>query len=182
MKIAICNELFEGWPIETIFEYAAQLGYDAVELAPFTLAQTAWDISSSERVKIVAAAESAGVEIAGLHWLLVGPEGLYINHPDKEIRKKTQNYLKDLIDLCGDLGGKVLVHGSPNQRNIKEGWDPADTWKRARETFEVCAEAAEKRGVFYCLEALTTADTNFINTIDQAFEMVAEIGHPNFQT
>jgi sugar phosphate isomerase/epimerase len=182
MKIAICNELFEGWPIEKVFEYAAQLGYDAVELAPFTLAETAGDISPSERKKIVAAAKAAGVEIAGLHWLLVKPEGLYINHPDKEIRKKTQNYLKQVIDLCGDLGGKVLVHGSPNQRNIQEGWDPAETWKRARQTFEICTQAAEKRGVLYCLEALTTADTNFINTFDQALEMVNEIGHPNFQT
>jgi sugar phosphate isomerase/epimerase len=182
MKIAICNELFEGWPIDNVFEYAAQIGYDAVELAPFTLAETAWDISSSERKRIVDAAKTAGVEIAGLHWLLVKPEGLYINHPDREIRQKTQNYLKGIIDLCGDLGGKILVHGSPNQRSLQEGWDPAETWKRARETFEICAEAAEKRGVFYCLEALTTADTNFINTIDQALQMVDEIGHPNFQT
>ena len=82
MKIAICNELFEGWPFEEVCEYIAQLGYDAVELAPFTLAETASDISSSERKKIVGAAKSAGLEIAGLHWLLVKPEGLYINHPD----------------------------------------------------------------------------------------------------
>jgi sugar phosphate isomerase/epimerase len=182
MKIAICNELFEGWPFEKVFEYIAQLGYDAVELAPFTLAETACDISSSERKRIVGAAKSVGLEIAGLHWLLVKPEGLYINHPDKKIRKKTQNYLKEVIDLCGDLRGRVLVHGSPNQRNIQAGWDPAETWKRARETFEICAEAAEKQGVYYCLEALTTADTNFINTIDQALQMVNEVGHPNFKT
>ncbi|MGD8520840.1 MAG: sugar phosphate isomerase/epimerase family protein [Desulfobacterales bacterium] len=182
MKIAICNELFEGWPFEEVFEYLAQLGYDAVELAPFTLAETASDISPSERKRIVDAAKSSGLEIAGLHWLLVKPEGLYINHPDKEIRKKTQEYLKEVIDLCGDLGGRILVHGSPKQRNIQTGWDSAETWKHARETFEICAEAAGKQGVYYCLEALTTADTNFINTIDQAFQMVNEVDHPNFQT
>jgi sugar phosphate isomerase/epimerase len=182
MKIAICNELFEGWDIEKVFDYAAQLGYDGVELAPFTLGETASDISAAERKRIREAAEKAGIEIVGLHWLLVKPEGLYINHPDVNVRKTTQNYLKELIDLCGDLGGRVLVHGSPQQRNVKEEWDPAETWKLAKETFQICAEAAQSRDVFYCLEALTTADTNFINTIDEALHMVDEIDHPNFQT
>ena len=109
MKISICNELFKGWDIEKIFDYAAQLGYDGVELAPFTLGETVLDITVSERKRIRKGAEKAGIEIVGLHWLLVKPEGLYINHPDAGIRQKTQNYLKALIDLCGDLGGKVLV-------------------------------------------------------------------------
>jgi sugar phosphate isomerase/epimerase len=182
MKISVCNELFKGWDIEKVFDYAAQLGYDAVELAPFTLGETASDIKAAERKRIRSAAESAGIEIAGLHWLLVKPEGMYINHPDDKIRKKTQDYLKELIDLCGDLGGKVLVHGSPQQRNIQKDWDPAEAWHRAEETFQICAEAAKTRNVFYCLEALTTADTNFINTIDDALKMVDEINHPNFQT
>ena len=120
MKISICNELFKGWEFAKVFDYAAQLGYDAVELAPFTLGETASDISFAARKRIREAAEKADIEIAGLHWLLVKPEGLYINHPDDSIRTATQNYLKELIDLCGDLGGRVLVHGSPQQRNIKE--------------------------------------------------------------
>lgn len=182
MKISICNELFQGWAIEKVFDFAAQLGYDAVELAPFTLGETASDISAAARKRIREAAARAGVEIAGLHWLLLKPEDLYINHPDVRIRQRTQGYLKELIDLCGDLGGKVLVHGSPKQRNVMEGWDPADTWQRARETFQICGEAAQARDVFYCLEALTTNDTNFINTIDDALRMVDEVDHPNFQT
>ena len=182
MKVSICNELFKGWDIAKVFDYAAQLGYDGVELAPFTLGETASDISAAERKRIREAAENAGIEIVGLHWLLVKPEGLYINHPDVNVRKTTQNYLKELIDLCGDLGGKVLVHGSPQQRNVKEEWDPAETRKLALETFRICAEAAHSRDVYYCLEALTTVDTNFINTIDEALQMVDEIGHPNFQT
>ena len=182
MKIAICNELFERWDIEKVFEYAAQLGYNGVELAPFTLGETVADISAAKRKGIRTAAAKAGIEIVGLHWLLVKPAGLYINHPDATIRKTTQNYLKELIDLCSDLGGKVLVHGSPQQRSIKNEWDPSESWKLARETFRICAEAAQARDVYYCLEALTSADTNFINTIDEALKMVDEIDHPNFQT
>ena len=182
MKIAVCNELFKEWSIDQVFDYAAGLGYDGVELAPFTLGETALEISATERSRIRRAAERAGVEIVGLHWLLVKPAGLYINHPEKQIRRKTQDYLKALVDLCADLGGQVLVHGSPNQRNVQNGWDRAEAWHRARETFEVCARAAEARGIFYCLEALTAADTNFINTFDEALQMVGEINSPNLQT
>jgi D-psicose/D-tagatose/L-ribulose 3-epimerase len=182
MRIGVCNELFKDWPIDRVFSYAAELGYNGVELAPFTLGETAFDISAADRSRIRRAAESAGVEIVGLHWLLVKPAGLYINHPDQEIRTRTHSCLEALIDLCADLGGKVLVHGSPNQRNVQDGWDPAEAWNRARETFEICAQAAGTRGVFYCLEALTTADTNFINSFEEALRMVNEIDHPNFQT
>lgn len=181
MKISICNELFQGWPIERIFDYAAQLGYGGVELAPFTLAESVTDISMAERKRISKAAESAGVEIVGLHWLLVKPEGLSINHPDGEIRKRTQDYLKELIHFCGDLGAKVLVHGSPKQRTVQEGWDPSEAWKRARQTWEICAKTSERQGVFYCLEPLSPADTNFINTVDEALRMVQGIGHPNLK-
>jgi D-psicose/D-tagatose/L-ribulose 3-epimerase len=181
MKISICNELFQGWPIERTFDYAARLGYGGVELAPFTLAESVTDISMAERERVSKAAESAGVEIVGLHWLLVKPEGLYINHPDGEVRKRTQDYLKELIRFCGDLGGKVLVHGSPKQRTVQEGWDPSEAWNRARETLELCAEASERQGVLYCLEPLSPAETNFINTADDALRMVQEIGNSSLK-
>ena len=36
MKLTTCNEYFTDWPIEEVFDYAADLGYEAVEIAPFT--------------------------------------------------------------------------------------------------------------------------------------------------
>ena len=128
MKIGVCNELFKDWAIERVFSYAAGLGYNGVELAPFTLAETALDLSAADRIRIRRSAETAGVEIVGLHWLLVKPAGLYINHPDTDIRRKTQSYLEALIDLCADLGGTVLIHGSPNQRNVQNGWDKEEAF------------------------------------------------------
>ncbi len=181
MKTSICNELFQGWPIEKVFDYAAGLGFAAVEIAPFTLGQTVDDISPAERKRIVAAAKAAGIEIAGLHWLLVQPEGLYINHPDQAVRQRTREYLEKLIDLCADLGGKALVHGSPQQRTVQEGWDYAECWKLARETWAVCGEKAGECGVTYCLEALTAQETNFLVSLEEAFRMADEINLPRLQ-
>ena len=123
MKFATCNEYFENWAIEDVFNYAADLGYDGVEIAPFALAPSVEDISAPRRDEIRAAAEKAGVEIVGLHWLLASPEGLYVSHPNPEIYQRTCAYFKALIQFCGDLGGQVMIIGSPMQRNIQEGWE-----------------------------------------------------------
>ena len=39
IRFSICNELFEGWPLERVLVYCANLGYEGVEIAPFTLAE-----------------------------------------------------------------------------------------------------------------------------------------------
>jgi len=181
MKISICNELFQGWPLERVFDYAAQLGYDGVEIAPYTLADSVTEISPSRREAIRRSAENSGIEIVGLHWLLVKPEGLYINHPDEFIRIKTQEYMEALIHFCADIGGKILVHGSPHQRTVQEGWNVDESWEWAKETFRACLETARKRNVIYCIEPLSSTNTNFINSVQEALLMVKEVRHPNFK-
>ena len=182
MKFATCNEYFEKWPIEEVFAYAAEVGYQGVEIAPFTLAPSVEEISAGQRREIRRAAEAAGVEIVGLHWLLVSPTGLYINHPDEGIRKRTRDYFAALIRCCGDLGGQLMIIGSPKQRNVQEGWDRQGTWDRTRGVFESCLQAAEDCGVYLCIEPLSPDQTNLITTVAQARELVAQIGHPHFQT
>lgn len=181
IKFSICNELFQGWPIEKVFEYAAKLGYQGVEIAPFTLADSVTEISSKRREAIRRAAEENGIEIVGLHWLLVKPEGLYINHPDEFIRIQTQEYIEALIHFCADLGGRILVHGSPHQRTVQEGWNFQKSWEYAKETFKVALKTARKRDVFYCIEPLAPTLTNFINTVEEAIQLLKEVRHPNFK-
>jgi sugar phosphate isomerase/epimerase len=181
IKISICNELFVGWSINRVFEYAAQLGYDGVEIAPYTLADSVTEIPAKGRKAIRYAAEKNGIEIVGLHWLLAKPEGLYINHPDEIIRIKTQEYIEALIHFCADIGGRILVHGSPHQRTVQEGWDFQESWNFAKETFRVCLKAAQKRNVLYCIEPLAHTNTNFINTVADGIQIVKEIRHPHFK-
>ena len=181
IRISICNELFQGWPIEKAFQYAAELGYDGVEIAPYTLADSVTEIPPKKRKAIRRAAEENGIEIVGLHWLLAKPEGLSINHPDEIIRIRTQEYMEALIHFCADIGGKVLVHGSPHQRTVQEGWDLQESWNFAKETFQVCLKTAQKRNVLYCIEPLAHVNTNFINTVAEAIRLVKEIRHPNFK-
>lgn len=181
MKFAICNEFCENWPIEEVFRLAAEIGYDGVEIAPFTLANSVTEIPAQRRFEIRRLAELAKVEIVGLHWLLVKPRGLYINHPDAAVRTKTCDYLLELIKFCSDLGGKIMVIGSPKQRNVHESLTKRQAWSYARTTFKKCAAFAQEKGVTLCLEPLARTETNFINTHVEAIKMIEEVDNPNFK-
>ena len=181
MRFAICNEIFQGWKIEDTLAYAAKVGYAGVEIAPFTLATSVTDISISERRKIRETAARHGIEIAGIHWVLVKPEGLYINHPDRSIRERTADYFCALVDFCADLGGTRMVVGSPKQRNVMPGVSPEQAWEWAAATFREAVARGGSRGVTLCFEPLAPAETNFINTAAEAIRFVQRLNSNYFK-
>ncbi|SVE21359.1 uncharacterized protein METZ01_LOCUS474213, partial [marine metagenome] len=69
MKFAICNEVFEGWAIDDSIKFVAETGYDAIEIAPFTLAQYVTEVSVTERHRIRDAAAGNGIGISAVHWV-----------------------------------------------------------------------------------------------------------------
>lgn len=178
MQYAICNELFEGWDLERVFRFVSELGYESVELAPFTLAKSIDELSVERRRDIARSAAAHGLAIAGMHWLLVGPSGLQINHPDPTVRARTTAYLEELIRACADLGGKVLVFGSPKQRWVPPEVDYGEATRYARDVFAACARVAEAAGVTFCLEALPAPEANFLTTTAEAIELVRAIDSP----
>ena len=181
MRFAICNEIFKGWKIEDIFSCVAKIGYDGIEIAPFTLADSVTEIPAQRRKEIREAAARSGLEITGIHWVLVKPEGLYINHPESSLRARTGRYFCDLVDFCADLGGKVMVVGSPKQRNVISGVLPAQATEWAVETFRDAVAQAEQRQITICFEPLAPAETNFINTARDAIEFVQRLPSTSFK-
>jgi sugar phosphate isomerase/epimerase len=178
MKFGICNEIFQDWKIEEAMEFAAGVGYNGMELAPFTLARTVNDISSNRRAAIRDAARRLGLEICGLHWLLARTEGLHLNHPDKTIRESTSRYLCDLVDCCADLGGTILVLGSPRQRDMLAGVSADQAWDWATATLREPVRRAEDRGTVWCFEPLGPTETNFINGAAEAIRFVRQFESP----
>lgn len=181
MKFGICNEGFKGWSFEKTVSYVASIGYEGIEIAPFTLADSVRDISSQERAKLKDSADRHDLEIIGLHWLLASPEGLSLSSPDKAIREKTTEYLKELINLCGDLDGKVMVLGSPGQRRVFPGCTYEVTWDWVKEAFAEVLPLAKQRNVTIALEPLSRKETDFVNTCAEGIKMIEEIDHPNFK-
>ncbi|MDE2965436.1 MAG: sugar phosphate isomerase/epimerase [Acidobacteriota bacterium] len=182
MKIALCNEVLRELAFPAQCQRAAALGYSGLELAPFTLGEEPHRLSADRRVELRRAACDAGIAITGLHWLLLTPPGLSITAADPGVRETTIEVLKRLVDLCAELGGKVLVHGSPKQRQVKADEDPLEAWNRARDLWATVAGQAAQAGVLYCIEPLAAHDTNFINTIGAAADMMEAVGNPSLRT
>lgn len=181
MKFAICNEIFKDWKMDDIIAFAAKTGYDAIEIAPFTMANCVTDIPAAERQRLLKAAAHHGLAISGIHWVLVQAEGMYLNHSDPDVRKRTAKYLCELANFCADLGGHIIVVGSPKQRNVLDGVTPQQAWDWARETFSPSIQRARNLGITICLEPLAPAETNFINTAADAIRFVRYFNSPAFK-
>lgn len=180
MKFAICQELFEGWEWERQCQFIAEVGYTGIEVAPFALASRIGDLSPERRQELKRQAEDHELSIIGLHWLLAKTEGLHLTSADPAVRRATADYLIELTEACADLGGKLMVFGSPKQRDLAPGMTHEVGLAHAEEVFRAALPALADRGVRLCLEPLTPNETNFLNTCAQAQELIDRIDHPNF--
>lgn len=185
MRFAICNETFQDWPFEKAFAYARELGYTGIEYAPFTMTgdgpADARRISQQQRKEVRSQAEAAGLEAVGLHWLLAKTEGFYLTTPDAVVRKQTAEYLGELARLCRDLGGSVMVLGSPKQRDLLPGVSLEQATELAADCLKNALSELEKHDVTIALEPLSPADTNFLNTAESAVDLADRINHPLIQ-
>ena len=182
MKFALCNEVLQPLPFPQQCKLAADLGYDGLELAPFTLGPDPTELTDAEIEGFRRTAKDHGLEIFGLHWLLVAPAGLSIVSPDAALRQRTRQVMVRLVEICAALGGRYLVHGSPRQRSVPEGSTREEAWERARECLSGAASAAARCGVTYCLEPLSRRETDLFNTVAESVRMVEEIGEPALRT
>lgn len=178
MKLSLCNEVLRAFDFARQCAFAAELGYAGLEVAPFTLGENAYRMPEAERADLRRAAKDAGVAVSGLHWLLVAPAGLSITSADPAVRERTVEVMRRLVELCAELGGSYLVHGSPAQRRIGDGPDRAEAAKRGEAAWAAIADDAAKAGVVYCIEPLAAPDADFVNTLDEAAAIVRRIGKP----
>lgn len=176
-RYALCSEVYK-LPVEETLRRVSAIGFDGLEVAPFTIAESVDDISPARRAEIRRVAEGEGVEIAGLHWLLVSPKGLHVTTPDAKVRRRTSEYLVSLVHCSADLGGKALVLGSPKQRSLEPGDDPAAARERAAECLRPVADAARDRSARFLLEPLSPLETNFMNTVEDALSLLSLIDRP----
>lgn len=181
MRVSLCNEVIAALPFERQCGFAAAVGYDGLEVAPFTLSAEPHLLSAAARDAMRRAAAEAGIAITGLHYLMRAPAGLSITTTDRAVREKSIDVMRRMCGLAHDLGASVLVHGSPDQRRLESGVEEEGR-KRAADAFAQVADVAAAAGVVYCIEPLSKRQTNCINTVAQAAEIVRAVGNPALRT
>jgi len=181
MKISLCNEVIAGLAFDKQCDLMAKLGYDGVEIAPVTLGDEPHLLPAARRKEIKKIAAAAGLPITSLHYLMVAPKGLSITAKDAAVRARTFQVMRGLVELAADLGAKLMIHGSPAQRQLEPG-DEAGSHKRGVEYFAAAGEAAHTAGITYLLEPLARGHTAFVNSVEEAVAIVRSIGNPALRT
>lgn len=187
-RLSACNELYEKTPFLDACRSMKRAGWDGIEIAPFTLQTDATQLPKDRRVEVRDMIASEGLEFVGLHWLTVGPQGLHVTTPDVETRRRSWEYVRGLVELCADLrpskavSGGVMVFGSPNQRKTTGGATRQEATRNYVEGVRTIVPDLEAAGVTLLIEALPVAQSDVIQTLDEAASLVEEIGSPNVQT
>ena len=181
MKYGICNETFGDWPLEKSLQYAKHVGYTGWEIAPFMLTDDIFSFTADDRKSYRSAVESAGFETIGLHWLLAKTDSLHLTTRDAAVRQKTTEYCCELARLCKDLGGSVMVLGSPQQRNLTEGQSMDEAMSNAAEVIRGVVPALVENQVQIALEPLGPQEGNFLNTATDARKLQSMIDSDQVQ-
>jgi|SRR5271157_262011 len=180
---SMCNEAFEKRPFADACKAIRQAGYSGIEIAPFTLAEGPAEIGATARREYRDTMQSEGLAFVGLHWLMVSPKGLHVTTPDAALRTRSWEHIRQLIDLCGDLGPDgVMVFGSPQQRSTTGGLTPEQAARNYIDGLAGVAPHAEGRGVTILVEALPAGQADVIRTLDEAAAIVREIASPAVRT
>src|SRR5581483_10424820 len=160
LRFAICNEVFGKMPLAQACKEVASLGYEGLEIAPFTLGDDPARMSAGARKGVRETLHRHGLAFVGLHWLLAAPSGLHASAGDESLRRHTWDYVHHLIDLCADLACPddedkgVMVFGSPKQRSSRDGMSPKEASDVFVHELAHAAPHAESRGVKILVEAL----------------------------
>jgi len=178
MKFALCNEVLQHLSIEDGFSKIAEIGYQGVEIAPFTLKENPLDVNEEDAERCIKAAESVGIEIIGLHWLMAKTEGLHLTHQDESMRRAAREYLKRLTTLTAQMGGKIMVLGSPQQRNLEPGTPYDVAFERAVSIIREVCELAGELGVILAVEPLSPVETSFLSSCQEARRFIAAVNQP----
>ena len=180
---SICNEAFDQWPFADACRAIRKAGYSGIEIAPFTLAATPGEITAAQRAEYRDIMGSEGLQFAGLHWLMVSPKGLHVTGPDADLRRRSWDHIRALIDLCADLGPDgVMVFGSPHQRSTTGGVTREQATRHFIDGLAGVAGQAGDRGVKVLVEALPIAQSDVEQTLGEAVAIVCEIGSPAIGT
>jgi len=183
LRHSICNEAFDKWPFAEACQAIRKAGYTGIEIAPFTLAETPSEVTAAQRTEYRDIMAAEGLVFVGLHWLMVSPKGLHVTTPDEELRARSWQHIRDLIDLCADLGPNgVMVFGSPFQRSTTGGLTREQATRNYIDGLTAVAPQAQDRGVRILVEALPAAQSNVVQTLAEAVDIVREINSPAIRT
>lgn len=106
------------------------------------------------------------------------PGGIHLTGPEADIEKALR-YTEVALRRASEVGIRLTVLGSSGARNIPEGFSPEKAREQFIEFLKRAAPIAKKYHIVIAVEPLRRAESNFINTVKEGYEIAKEVGHPN---
>lgn len=172
VAIAESVTAYQG-PLENSFSDLSKLGFQGVEFMTLNPDQLDWN-------EIKKLSEKYGLNVALVcTGEIYGQLGLSFTDPDVKKRREAIERSKKIIDFAAFFGAKV------NFGRIRGHYLPdvpkETTEQQAIAAFQELADYAAPKGVMLALEPVTILQTNFINTVGEAADMVERVSRPNFR-
>lgn len=98
-----------------------------------------------------------------------------------EAQQASMDYMLHLIDAMNVLGSPTLVgpvYSAVGRAEYVPEKERKAQWKLVVENLKKVCKYAEKKGVTIAMEPLNRFETDFINTCEQAVQMVNDVGSP----
>jgi sugar phosphate isomerase/epimerase len=108
------------------------------------------------------------------------PGDLKLVGPDMD-EKKIMDYAEVVLRRVNEAGVKMIVWGSGGARRVPDGYDKTKATEQFEEIAKKLAVLANHYQITLVLENLNSSETNFINTIAEALEIVKDVNHPNLR-
>lgn len=155
--------------LEDLIPHIAELGFDVVELPVETTGQF-----DAGRARALAEQHELGISVCAV--IGEGRDLLLEDQAPQGIA-----YLRECIEIAAELGSSTLV--GPFYSAVGRCWratadERARDTERLVDTLRDLSSLAAERGVSLGIEPLNRFETSFLNTTEQALDLVEKVGHP----
>ena len=146
-------------------------GFDVIELPIENVGD--WD--PGRTAELLAQLELSATTCA------VMPETRDLVSSDEATVASTQEYLRACVDAAGAIGARTVagpIYSPVGRTWLMDAAEHGATVARLVEALRPVADHAATRGVRLAIEPLNRFETSFINTVDQALEVVESLDSP----
>jgi D-psicose/D-tagatose/L-ribulose 3-epimerase len=179
MKLAISNIAWTNEEEPMVAKKLKELGVKFVEIAPTKMWEDPTTATEKEIMDYKDFWLAYGIEVVAFQSMLFRRADLKI-FDNPENRQESLEYLKKFIRLAGDFGSRVMVYGSPKNRQKNE-ISSSEADKIATKFFKELGDYAEKKDVDFCIEPNPTAyNCDFIVNAKEGMDIVRGVSSPGF--
>lgn len=179
-NIAISNLAFGGESLVKILKSLQNSEIAGLELAPTLIWKNPELAPKKEREILKSLVSDHGLSIVALQSLLHSKPHLQLFKGSKT-QKALLEFLKEMVDLCSDLGGRSLSFGSPKNR-IRGDLELSEAISQASSFFFKLADYAKLFDITLCIEPVGSEySCDFICNTEEAVQLLESVGHSHFK-